>query len=129
MIGIVEERLNFWDSVMSSRCDEAVEEFPLSCWENMPAELLRDVMMRIEESESTWRRRSIVVACAGVCRSWRVIVRQIVGTLQLSGKLTFPISLKQVYIYYCTTAYFVDLACPNDSYKCDILSSASYYGV
>ncbi|KAG6431877.1 hypothetical protein SASPL_103447 [Salvia splendens] len=77
---------------MRSRCDE---EFPLSCWENMAAELLRDVLMRIEESESTWRRRSIVVACAGVCRSWRQIVRQTVGTLQLSGKLTFPISLKQ----------------------------------
>ncbi|KAK4482214.1 hypothetical protein RD792_009356 [Penstemon davidsonii] len=42
-----------------------------SCWANLPPELLRDVLMRIEESESTWPLRKNVVACAGVCRSWR----------------------------------------------------------
>lgn len=90
---------------MRSRSHHAVEDFPLtavdpfrqSCWANMPSELLRDVLIRIEESESTWRRRNNVVSCAGVCRSWREIMKEIVGTLQVSGKVTFPISLKQVW--------------------------------
>lgn len=66
-----------------------------SPWANMPAELLRDVLMRIEESEGTWPARKHVVACAGVCRSWRLIAKDIVKTPQLCGKLTFPLSLKQ----------------------------------
>lgn len=67
-----------------------------SCWANMPPELLRDVLMRIEDSEDTWPSRKHVVACAGVCRSWREIMKEIVKPPELSGKLTFPISLKQV---------------------------------
>ncbi|KAH6813987.1 tubby like protein 3 [Perilla frutescens var. frutescens] len=88
---------------MRSESHDEGEDFPVtvmdpfrhSCWVNMPPELLRDVLLRIEESESTWHRRKSVVACAGVCRSWREVMKEIVGTLQLSGKLTFPISLKQ----------------------------------
>lgn len=67
-----------------------------SCWANMPPELLRDVLMRIEASEDAWPDRKHVVACAGVCRSWREIVKEIVKSPEVSGKLTFPISLKQV---------------------------------
>jgi len=67
-----------------------------SCWANMPPELLRDVLMRIEVSEISWPLRRHVVACAGVCRSWREIMNEIVKTPEASGKLTFPISLKQV---------------------------------
>ncbi|XP_054803041.1 tubby-like F-box protein 3 [Prosopis cineraria] len=66
-----------------------------SCWANMPPELLRDVLMRIEASEDTWPTRRHVVACAGVCRSWREIIKEIVKSPELSGKLTLPISLKQ----------------------------------
>lgn len=66
-----------------------------SCWANMPPELLRDVLMRIEASEASWPARKHVVACAGVCRSWREIMKEIVKSPQVSGKLTFPISLKQ----------------------------------
>lgn len=73
-----------------------VDALRQSCWANMPPELLRDVLMRIEASESTWPPRKNVVACAGVCRSWREITKEIVKTPELSGKLTFPISLKQV---------------------------------
>ncbi|KAG8389427.1 hypothetical protein BUALT_Bualt02G0228400 [Buddleja alternifolia] len=72
-----------------------VDTLRQSCWANMPAELLRDILMRIEESESTWPPRKNVVACAGVCRSWREIVKESVRTLEVCGKLTFPISLKQ----------------------------------
>ncbi|CAI9778501.1 unnamed protein product [Fraxinus pennsylvanica] len=61
----------------------------------MPPELLRDVLMRIEESECAWPQRKNVVACAGVCRSWREIMKELVRTLEVSSKLTFPISLKQ----------------------------------
>jgi tubby-related protein 1 len=69
---------------------------PQSCWANMPPELLRDVISRIEASEGAWPARKHVVACSGVCRSWRAITKEIVKTPQLSGKLTFPISLRQV---------------------------------
>ncbi|GMP91247.1 hypothetical protein CsSME_00042018 [Camellia sinensis var. sinensis] len=67
-----------------------------SCWATMPPELLRDVLLRIEASEFTWPPRKNLVSCAGVCRSWREIMKEIVKTPEVSGKLTFPISLKQV---------------------------------
>lgn len=51
--------------------------------------------MRIGASELTWPPRKNVVACAGVCRSWRENMKEIVKTLEVSAKLTFPISLKQ----------------------------------
>ena len=66
-------------------------------WVNLPQELLREVLLRIEESESSWPQRKNVVACAGVCSSWRLIVKEIVKVPELSGKLTFPISVKQVH--------------------------------
>ncbi|CAJ1962259.1 unnamed protein product [Sphenostylis stenocarpa] len=66
-----------------------------SCWANMPQELLREVLLRIEASEDTWPPRKSVVACAGVCRSWRQITKDIVKTPELSSKITFPISVKQ----------------------------------
>lgn len=73
----------------------SVDALKQSCWANMPPELLRDVLIRIEESESTWHPRKHVVACSGVCKSWREIMKEIVKTPEISGKLTFPISLKQ----------------------------------
>ncbi|KAL3531418.1 hypothetical protein ACH5RR_010740 [Cinchona calisaya] len=76
-------------------CFVPIDAFKQSCWANMPPELLREVLVRIEESESTWPWRKNVVACAGVCRSWRDITKEIVRTPEISGKLTFPISLKQ----------------------------------
>ncbi|XP_038709006.1 tubby-like F-box protein 3 [Tripterygium wilfordii] len=72
-----------------------VDAFKQSCWANMPPELLRDVLMRIEASESSWPPRKNVVACAAVCRNWREIMKGIVKIPEISGKLTFPISLKQ----------------------------------
>ncbi|RWR76572.1 tubby-like F-box protein 3 [Cinnamomum micranthum f. kanehirae] len=90
--------------LMRSRSHRVVQDIPLpqvvdalkqSCWANMPPELLRDVLVRLEASESTWPPRKHVVACAGVCRSWREIMKEMVKTPELSGKLTFPISLKQ----------------------------------
>ncbi|KAH1108088.1 hypothetical protein J1N35_011856, partial [Gossypium stocksii] len=73
-----------------------IDPFKQSCWANMPYELLRDVLMRIEASEVTWPTRKIVVSCAGVCRNWREIMKELVKTPEISGNLTFPISLKQV---------------------------------
>ncbi|KAJ7955041.1 Tubby-like F-box protein [Quillaja saponaria] len=66
-----------------------------SCWANMPQELLREVLVRIEASESCWPPRKSVVACAGVCRSWRAIAKEIVKTPEVSSMITFPISIKQ----------------------------------
>ncbi|XP_023640837.1 tubby-like F-box protein 3 isoform X2 [Capsella rubella] len=72
-----------------------IDAFKQSCWASMPPELLRDVLMRIELSEDTWPSRKNVVSCAGVCRNWREIVKEIVKVPEVSSKLTFPISLKQ----------------------------------
>ncbi|OWM78036.1 tubby-like F-box protein 3 [Punica granatum] len=73
----------------------AIDVLKQSCWANMPPELLREVLMRIEASEETWPPRKNVIVCAGVCRSWRQIMKEIVKTPEISAKLTFPISLKQ----------------------------------
>ncbi|RZB60971.1 Tubby-like F-box protein 5 isoform B [Glycine soja] len=64
-------------------------------WANLPSELLLDIIQRIEESETSWPARAVVVFCASVCKSWRSITREIVKTPEQCGRITFPISLKQ----------------------------------
>ncbi|PSR88056.1 Tubby-like F-box protein, partial [Actinidia chinensis var. chinensis] len=64
-------------------------------WANLPPELLLDIIRRVEESESSWPARTVVVSCASVCKSWRDITKEIVKTPEECGRLTFPISLKQ----------------------------------
>ncbi|KAM7260016.1 hypothetical protein ACFE04_015757 [Oxalis oulophora] len=66
-----------------------------SLWANLPSELLSEVLIRVEKSHSNWPNRRNVVACAGVCKTWRLIVKDIVMLPQISGQLTFPISVKQ----------------------------------
>ncbi|KAF5467748.1 hypothetical protein F2P56_011968 [Juglans regia] len=66
-----------------------------SHWASLPPELLRDVIKRLEASENTWPARKHVVACAAVCRSWREMCQEIVKNPEFSGKITFPVSLKQ----------------------------------
>ncbi|GKU90670.1 hypothetical protein SLEP1_g4637 [Rubroshorea leprosula] len=66
-----------------------------SCWASLPPELLRDVIKRLEASENMWPARKNVVACAGVCRSWREMCKEIVKSPEFSGRITFPVSLKQ----------------------------------
>jgi hypothetical protein len=72
-----------------------------SRWASLPPELLRDVIKRLETNESTWPSRKHVVACAAVCKSWREMCKEIVSSLEFCGKITFPISLKQV--RYCSS--------------------------
>ncbi|XP_045811506.1 tubby-like F-box protein 8 [Trifolium pratense] len=66
-----------------------------SRWAGLPSELLCDVIKRLEESESTWPARKHVVACAAVCKSWREMCKEIASSVESSGKITFPVSLKQ----------------------------------
>ncbi|KAJ0085263.1 hypothetical protein Patl1_08069 [Pistacia atlantica] len=66
-----------------------------SRWAGLPPELLRDVIKRLEASESMWPARKHVVACAAVCRSWREMCKEIVRSPEFCGKITFPVSLKQ----------------------------------
>ncbi|KGN59979.1 tubby-like F-box protein 5 [Cucumis sativus] len=66
-----------------------------SRWANLPPELLLDVIQRVEASETSWPSRRDVVACASVCRSWRMITKEVVRTPEQCGWITFPISLKQ----------------------------------
>lgn len=72
--------------------DDPVEQ---GQWANLPPELLLDIIRRVEESESSWPARTVLVSCASVCKSWRGITKDIVKTPEECGKLTFPISLKQ----------------------------------
>lgn len=65
-------------------------------WANLPPELLFDIIERVEESEASWPVRKSVVFCASVCKSWRDVTKEIVKTPEECGRLTFPISLKQV---------------------------------
>lgn len=67
-----------------------------SQWAGLPPELLWDVIKRLEASESTWPARKHVIACAAVCRSWREMCKEIVSSPEFSGKITFPVSLKEV---------------------------------
>ncbi|XP_010546915.1 PREDICTED: tubby-like F-box protein 11 [Tarenaya hassleriana] len=65
-------------------------------WSELPEELLREILTRVETDDSgAWPSRRSVVACAGVCRGWRLLTKEIVAVPEVSSKLTFPISLKQ----------------------------------
>lgn len=77
-----------------------LENIPQSPWASLPPELLLDIIQRVEESETAWPARAAVVSCASVCKSWRGITMEIVRIPEQCGKLTFPISLKQVKIVY-----------------------------
>uniref|UniRef100_A0A1J3D8L6 Tubby-like F-box protein 9 n=1 Tax=Noccaea caerulescens TaxID=107243 RepID=A0A1J3D8L6_NOCCA len=65
-------------------------------WSELPEELLREILIRVETADGgDWPSRRSVVACAGVCRCWRLLMKEIVYVPEISSKLTFPISLKQ----------------------------------
>ncbi|KAK9071415.1 hypothetical protein SSX86_009984 [Deinandra increscens subsp. villosa] len=64
-------------------------------WAHLPPELLLDIIRRVEESETSWPARTVVVHCASVCKPWRDITKEIVKTPEECGRITFPISLKQ----------------------------------
>lgn len=65
-------------------------------WANLPPELLLDVIRRVEESEASWPARRNLLCCAAVCRSWRGVTMEVVKPPEQCGRITFPISLKQV---------------------------------
>ncbi|TKY55832.1 Tubby F-box protein 2 [Spatholobus suberectus] len=71
------------------------EQIQQGQWANLPSELLLDIIQRVEESETSWPARAVVVFCASVCKSWRSITKEIVKTPEQCGRITFPISLKQ----------------------------------
>lgn len=72
------------------------EPIEQSQWANIPPELLVDIIRRVEESETSWPARASVIFCGSVCKSWREVMKEIVKTPEQCGRLTFPISLKQV---------------------------------
>lgn len=90
---------------------EPSEAMDQSCWAQLPPELLREVLVRIEASESWWPARKDVVSCAGVCRTWRGIMKEAVRVPEVSGKLTFPISLKQVCVLRSSSLVVLDVNC------------------
>jgi len=98
-----------------------------SCWANMPQELLREVLLRIEASEDTWPPRKNVVACAGVCRSWRVITKEIVKKPEISAMITFPISVKQVFSFSILIFYlFLHMGCGKNKFFIYVLVCSFY---
>uniref|UniRef100_A0A1J3HHW7 Tubby-like F-box protein 6 n=1 Tax=Noccaea caerulescens TaxID=107243 RepID=A0A1J3HHW7_NOCCA len=76
----------------SSSTNECLNQ---SIWVDLPPELLLDIIHRIESGQTLWPARRDVVACASVCKSWREMTKEVVKVPELSGLLTFPISLKQ----------------------------------
>ncbi|XP_044497256.1 tubby-like F-box protein 7 [Mangifera indica] len=64
-------------------------------WAGMLPELLGEIIKRVDTSEDRWPQRQHVVACACVCKRWRDITKDIVGSPLLNGKITFPSCLKQ----------------------------------
>lgn len=91
--------LKFYDGLQPMFLDGSItakDSLKLNCLANLPLELLRGILTRVEESGCNWPQRKNVVACAGVCRIWREIMKEITRSLEVSGKLTFPIALKQV---------------------------------
>ncbi|KAK4794203.1 hypothetical protein SAY86_012197 [Trapa natans] len=66
-----------------------------SGWANLPPELLLDIVARVESSSRSWPSRRDLVACASVCRSWRLATMEVTRTPEQCGGLTFPSSLKQ----------------------------------
>ncbi|CAA7024421.1 unnamed protein product [Microthlaspi erraticum] len=83
------------EALLKTHTQDHVVVIQNSRWANLPPEILRDVIKRLEESESSWPARKHVVACASVCKTWRETCKVIVKSPELSGKLTFPVSLKQ----------------------------------
>jgi hypothetical protein len=73
-----------------------IEPIEQGQWASLPPELLLDIIRRVEESETSWPARAVVVFCASVCKSWRSVTKEIIKTPQQCGRITFPISLKQV---------------------------------
>ncbi|KAG6466976.1 tubby-like F-box protein 8 [Zingiber officinale] len=74
---------------------EPHQDIQQSRWATLPPELLCDVIKRLEENEAAWPSRKHVVSCAAVCKSWREMCKEVVRSPEFSGKLTFPVSLKQ----------------------------------
>ncbi|XP_047335695.1 tubby-like F-box protein 3 [Impatiens glandulifera] len=69
---------------LRSRSLRAFEEIPVtlredglkeSSWANIPPEILREVLKKIESSQTTWPLRQNVVSCAGVCKGWRDMMK------------------------------------------------------
>jgi hypothetical protein len=66
-------------------------------WARLLPELLQEVVRRVEASGGErWPARKDVLSCAGVCRRWRDAAVAVVRPPAVSGKITFPSSLKQV---------------------------------
>jgi len=86
--------------------EEEEEDWEQGRWANLPPELLLDVIQRVEASEVAWPARRNVVSCSSVCRSWREITNEVVRTLEQCGRITFPISLKQV-VFHLFVVKFV----------------------
>lgn len=111
-------------------------------WANIPSELLLDIIRRVEETETSWPARAVVVSCASVCKSWRAVTKEIVQTPEQCGRLTFPISLKQVInssllfwpIYFllfllgCFASYVLYFLCMNSRVLVILRFSASSGG-
>ncbi|XP_050871847.1 tubby-like F-box protein 2 [Lathyrus oleraceus] len=81
------------------------EPFQQGQWASLPPELLSDIIRRLEESETSWPERTVLIFCASVCKSWRSVTKEIIKTPQQRGQITFPISLKlpgpRVYAMRC----------------------------
>ncbi|KAG2314413.1 hypothetical protein Bca4012_065088 [Brassica carinata] len=79
-------------TLSSPSMDDCLDQ---SIWVDLPPELLLDIIYRIESGQTSWPGRRDVVACASVCKAWREMTKEVVKVPEISGLLTFPVSLKQ----------------------------------
>ncbi|GAB4846579.1 Tubby-like F-box protein 7 [Ancistrocladus abbreviatus] len=85
-------RLTLKDGSRNENDDVSCED--QNCWSTMLPELLAEIIGRVEASEDKWPVRGNFVACAGVCKKWRDIAREIVKSPFSTGIITFPSCLK-----------------------------------
>ncbi|CAI7861747.1 unnamed protein product, partial [Closterium sp. NIES-54] len=81
----------------AGRTGNAADDAEISKWSSLPPELLREVIARLEEDDRDWPQRRSVVACAGVCKAWREMTRdllQSVGSFE-AGQISFPDELRR----------------------------------
>ena len=57
------------------RKGSVMKEYVGPQWCSLPPELMRDILEKVEQQATSWPHRRAVVTAAGVCRTWRQIMK------------------------------------------------------
>lgn len=79
-----------------------------SAWSLLPPELLADIISRLERDNAEWPERRSLVACAGVCTTWRSIARYGRGAPFPPGHSPHPLqTVMQDLAQHCLLCYLL----------------------